>query len=194
MVPICSRLLHTPSITGPSPWLAAGEKGNRHHISLCGSHLLHYRMHTAHKSTPCKLQPLEAPHFCPDTVSPPHVCYRIRCRQPMRDKPRLHGCRAPSRHDIHRICANHHLFQCYNDEASEWQSSFDRGTIYAGQFLGPFISPLLILMYTSTGAWDTKVLPGLGPGGFGELYRRIFMQLGLSIFLPLVRTNVHGPT
>ena len=134
MVPICSRLLHTPSITGPSPWLAAGEEGNRRHISLCGSHLLHYRMHAAHKSTPCKLQPLEAPHFCPDTVFPRHVCYRMRCRQPMRDKPRLHGCRAPSRHDIHRMCANHHLFQCYNDEASEWQSSFDRGTIYAGQF------------------------------------------------------------
>lgn len=45
----------------------------------------------------------------------------------------------------------------------------------------------------STGAWYTKVLPGLGPGGFGELYRRVSMRLGLSIFLPLIRTNVHGP-
>ncbi|KAL2042200.1 hypothetical protein N7G274_004688 [Stereocaulon virgatum] len=34
-----------------------------------------------------------------------------------------------------------------------------------GNFLGPFISPLSILMYTSTGAWYTKVLPGLGSGG-----------------------------
>jgi len=55
-----------------------------------------------------------------------------------------------------------------------------------GNFLGPFLSPLLILMYTSTGAWYTKVVPGVGPGGFGELYERIFKQLGLSIFLPLV--------
>jgi sodium/bile acid cotransporter 7 len=62
-----------------------------------------------------------------------------------------------------------------------------------GNFLGPFISPLLILMYTSTGAWYTKVLPGLGSGGFGQLYRRVFMQLGLSIFLPLVRSQILGP-
>ena len=62
-----------------------------------------------------------------------------------------------------------------------------------GNFLGPFISPLLILMYTSTGAWYTKVLPGLGSGGFGQLNRRVFMQLGLSIFLPLVRSQVLGP-
>lgn len=55
-----------------------------------------------------------------------------------------------------------------------------------GNFLGPFISPLLLLMYTSSGAWYTKVLPGIGPGGFGELYRQVFMQLGLSVFLPLV--------
>jgi len=55
-----------------------------------------------------------------------------------------------------------------------------------GNFLGPFISPLLVLMYTSTGAWYTKVVPGVGPGGFGELYKRVFKQLGVSIFLPLV--------
>ncbi len=55
-----------------------------------------------------------------------------------------------------------------------------------GNFLGPFITPLLVIMYTSTGAWYTKVIPGVGPGGFGELYKRVFKQLGLSIFLPLV--------
>lgn len=55
-----------------------------------------------------------------------------------------------------------------------------------GNFLGPFLSPLLILMYLSTGAWYTQSVPGLGSGGFGDLYRRVFMQLGLSIFLPLV--------
>jgi len=43
-----------------------------------------------------------------------------------------------------------------------------------GNFLGPFISPLLILMYTSSGAWYTKVVPGIGAGGFGGLYKRVF--------------------
>ena len=55
-----------------------------------------------------------------------------------------------------------------------------------GNFLGPFISPLLILMYLSTGAWYTKVVPDIGAGGFGELYKRVFKQLGLSIFVHLV--------
>ena len=62
-----------------------------------------------------------------------------------------------------------------------------------GNFLGPFISPLLILMYTSTGAWYTKIVPGIGAGGgFGELYKRVFKQLGLSIFLPLVSLELSG--
>ena len=55
-----------------------------------------------------------------------------------------------------------------------------------GNALGPFLTPLLVLMYTSTGAWYTKVLPDTGPSDLGELYRRVFMQLGLSLFLPLV--------
>lgn len=55
-----------------------------------------------------------------------------------------------------------------------------------GNFLGPFISPPLILMYTSSGAWYTKVIPGIGFGELGDLYKRVFKQLGLSMFLPLV--------
>jgi solute carrier family 10 (sodium/bile acid cotransporter), member 7 len=54
-----------------------------------------------------------------------------------------------------------------------------------GNFLGPFLTPVLITMYTSTGAWYTKVLPS-DNGGYGEIYRRVFKQLGLSIFVPLV--------
>ena len=53
-----------------------------------------------------------------------------------------------------------------------------------GNFLGPFITPLLIKMYVSTGAWYTKVLPATSEN-YGELYRRVFKQLGLSIFLPM---------
>ena len=56
-----------------------------------------------------------------------------------------------------------------------------------GNFLGPFLTPLLVDMYTSTGAWYTKILPSSGSGELGELYRRVFKQLGLSLFLPLVR-------
>ena len=55
-----------------------------------------------------------------------------------------------------------------------------------GNVLGPLISPPLLLMYMSVDAYYTKFLPGLGSGGFGELYRRVFKQLGLSLFLPLV--------
>ena len=55
-----------------------------------------------------------------------------------------------------------------------------------GNLLGPFFAPLLIEMYTSTGAWYTQILPP--PGSLGAVYERVFKQLGLSIFLPLVRT------
>ena len=55
-----------------------------------------------------------------------------------------------------------------------------------GNFLGPFFTPLLITMYTSSGAWYTHILPKSN-GGYGEIYQRVFKQLGLSIFLPLVR-------
>ena len=55
-----------------------------------------------------------------------------------------------------------------------------------GNLLGPFFAPLLIEMYTSAGAWYTRILPP--PGSLGAVYERVFKQLGLSIFLPLVRT------
>lgn len=54
-----------------------------------------------------------------------------------------------------------------------------------GNFLGPFLTPLLIKLYLAAGAWYTKALPS-SQGDFGALYRRVFMQLGLSIYLPMV--------
>ena len=54
-----------------------------------------------------------------------------------------------------------------------------------GNLSAPFIVPLLIKMYTSTGAWYTEFLP-TDVNGYGEVYRRVFKQLGLSLFLPLV--------
>jgi solute carrier family 10 (sodium/bile acid cotransporter), member 7 len=54
-----------------------------------------------------------------------------------------------------------------------------------GNFLAPFLTPLIFSMYTSTGAWYTEVLPK-EKGGYGEIYRRVFKQLGLSLFVPMV--------
>lgn len=58
-----------------------------------------------------------------------------------------------------------------------------------GNLLGPFVTPLLVEMYLASGAWYTEPLPRTRPGEFGELYRRVFKQLGLSMLLPLVRTS-----
>ena len=57
-----------------------------------------------------------------------------------------------------------------------------------GNLIAPFISPLLITMYTNTRAWYTDFLPENGDG-YGAIYSRVFKQLGLSIFLPLVRCS-----
>ena len=55
-----------------------------------------------------------------------------------------------------------------------------------GNLLGPFLSPLLLQMYTVSNAWYTGILPKTDEGDYGEIYRRVFKQLGLSLFLPLV--------
>jgi len=65
-----------------------------------------------------------------------------------------------------------------------------------GNFLGPFLTPALFSMYSSTGAWYTHVLLG---GAYSEIYRRVFKQLGLSLFLSLfigqvVQNLFPGPT
>ena len=54
-----------------------------------------------------------------------------------------------------------------------------------GNFIAPFVSPALVQMYISTGAWYTKSLP-LSGSHYSEIYRRVFKQLGLSIYLPMV--------
>ena len=55
-----------------------------------------------------------------------------------------------------------------------------------GNLLGPFLSPLLLQMYTASNEWYTDILPKSDEGGYGEIYKRVFKQLGLSLFLPLV--------
>ncbi|KAJ9655888.1 hypothetical protein H2198_005329 [Neophaeococcomyces mojaviensis] len=53
-----------------------------------------------------------------------------------------------------------------------------------GNLIGPFISPVLIKMYLSADAWYAQAVPPQS-GGYGALYRRTFMQFGLSIYLPM---------
>ncbi|OJJ47064.1 hypothetical protein ASPZODRAFT_131996 [Penicilliopsis zonata CBS 506.65] len=54
-----------------------------------------------------------------------------------------------------------------------------------GNFLGPFITPLLVQMYIAPHAWYTDFLPE-SSGNYGEIYRRVFKQLGISVFMPMV--------
>ena len=58
-----------------------------------------------------------------------------------------------------------------------------------GNFLGPFLTPPLISMYTLNGAWYTSILPQES-GGYSEIYKRVFKQLGLSVFVPMVYMSV----
>jgi sodium/bile acid cotransporter 7 len=53
-----------------------------------------------------------------------------------------------------------------------------------GNLLGVFITPALVVMYTSVDVWYEKVLPA-SSGQFGLIYQRVLKQLGLSIYLPL---------
>lgn len=53
-----------------------------------------------------------------------------------------------------------------------------------GQFLCPFLTPVILEMYLSTGSWYSKVLQR--GSGYAGIYQRVFMQLGLSLFLPML--------
>jgi sodium/bile acid cotransporter 7 len=57
-----------------------------------------------------------------------------------------------------------------------------------GQFLCPFLTPIILTMYLSSGAWYSKVLTN--GDGYTEIYRRVFMQLGLSLFVPICAGQV----
>ncbi|KAL6718255.1 hypothetical protein ACLMJK_004343 [Lecanora helva] len=53
-----------------------------------------------------------------------------------------------------------------------------------GNLLGPFLSPLLLQMYTESKEWYAKILPS-DTRDYDQIYRRVFKQLGLSLLLPL---------
>jgi sodium/bile acid cotransporter 7 len=55
-----------------------------------------------------------------------------------------------------------------------------------GNFLGPFLTPLLIQMYCLPLPWYTDILSS-EQGGYVAIYARIFKQIGLSVFVPMVR-------
>lgn len=54
-----------------------------------------------------------------------------------------------------------------------------------GDFISVFITPALVVMYTSIDTWYNSILPHKS-GQFAEIYRRVLKQLGLSIYLPLI--------
>jgi sodium/bile acid cotransporter 7 len=53
-----------------------------------------------------------------------------------------------------------------------------------GNFLGVFISPTLVIMYTSVDTWYNEALPS-NSGQFAAIYGRVLKQLGLSIYVPM---------
>jgi len=53
-----------------------------------------------------------------------------------------------------------------------------------GNFLCPFLTPILLQMYLSSRAWYASVL--ISGDNYGEIYRRVFKQLGLSLFVPML--------
>ncbi|KAK8858959.1 hypothetical protein IAR55_003191 [Kwoniella newhampshirensis] len=55
-----------------------------------------------------------------------------------------------------------------------------------GNFLGPFISPLLITkLYLPSSTAFAAWLPAEATHHLGDLYRHVMMQMGLSVFIPL---------
>ncbi|KAI1370848.1 sodium bile acid symporter family protein [Hypoxylon crocopeplum] len=54
-----------------------------------------------------------------------------------------------------------------------------------GSLLGPLVSAALIQLYSSIDSWYTQTLPKT-PAGYGEVFKQVFQQLGLTLFLPLV--------
>lgn len=58
-------------------------------------------------------------------------------------------------------------------------------TSSAANLLSPVLSPALISMYmTSDDKWG-ELRPESGSGGYNSLYRSVFKQLGLTVFVPL---------
>lgn len=55
-----------------------------------------------------------------------------------------------------------------------------------GSILGPVLTTLLMKGYSSRDSWYTAILPNDG-GSYSEVFRSTFKQLGLTLFVPLVR-------
>ncbi|KAK8064676.1 sodium bile acid symporter family protein [Apiospora phragmitis] len=53
-----------------------------------------------------------------------------------------------------------------------------------GNAIGPFLSSMLVLGYTSIDIWYTEGMP-TAAGGLGKLLQRVFAQFGLTLILPL---------
>lgn len=61
-----------------------------------------------------------------------------------------------------------------------------------GNALGPFMSTLLLRLYLSGDAWYVRALEK-HTDGYAEVFRKVFAQFGLTLFLPLVRIHPRMP-
>lgn len=60
-------------------------------------------------------------------------------------------------------------------------------SVTIGNLLGPFICPLLIArLYLPATAAFRQWIPSEAVGDLSPLYRNVMMQMGLSVYLPLV--------
>ncbi|KPI35766.1 uncharacterized protein AB675_1262 [Cyphellophora attinorum] len=55
-----------------------------------------------------------------------------------------------------------------------------------GNLIGPFVTPVLIRMYLLPNTWFSAVIPSDQSNSYQALYSRVFMQFGLSIYLPML--------
>ncbi|KJX95091.1 sodium bile acid symporter family protein [Zymoseptoria brevis] len=57
--------------------------------------------------------------------------------------------------------------------------------VVVGNLIGVFLSPGLVLLYTGVDTWYNGVLSTGSLDDIGAVFRRVLMQLGLSIYVPL---------
>lgn len=55
-----------------------------------------------------------------------------------------------------------------------------------GNIMGPVISTSLVQLYSSRAVWYTRMLATNSSAGYGDVFGKVFMQFGLTLFLPLV--------
>ena len=127
---------------------------------------------------------MENTSLCSTTIFPYDLGGYIWGCKSMCEKPRVYGSWFACRYDFYGLCPSSNIVMT---EQAHGNVALTVVQSTLGNLLRPFRSPLLIQMYTGNNAWHTLILLESGDGGYGEIYKRVFKQLGLSIFPPLER-------